>query len=93
MCLDDELRLKTKALEKGLLMMGPLGNALINGFPLAFANQSQRNHWYISARNRIQEICCGIANRGGGRHPGHWNGRLDGKKEIGGLLLRVGGIF
>lgn len=91
--LDDELRLKTKALEKGLLMMGPdCGTAIINGVPLAFANQVPRgNIGIISASGTgLQEICCGIANRGGGITQAIGTGGRDGKKEIGGLMLRAG---
>jgi FdrA protein len=40
---EEEIELKTLALEKGLLMMGPdCGTAIINGVPLGFANRVRK---------------------------------------------------
>ncbi len=46
---ESELKLKQKAVEKGLLMMGgpDCGTAIINGIPLAFANKVKKgSNWY-----------------------------------------------
>lgn len=88
--LEDELALKTKAVEKGLLMMGPdCGTAIINGTPLAFANRVPRGKiGIISASGTgLQEISASIANLGGGVTQAFGTGGRDGKSMIGGLML------
>jgi len=91
--LKDELALKQKALSKGLLMMGPdCGTAIINGCPLAFANDVPRGGIGIvaSSGTGLQEITCGIANRGFGISQALGTGGRDGQNEIGGLMLLAG---
>ncbi len=90
--LEDELALKTKAVQKGLLMMGPdCGTAIINGTPLAFANHVPRGKIGIvsASGTGLQEISSTIANLGGGISQAFGTGGRDGKKEIGGLMLRT----
>ncbi len=90
--LEDELALKHKALKKGLLMMGPdCGTAIINGLPLAFANNVPTgNIGIVSASGTgLQDITCGIANRGCGITQAFGTGGRDGKKEIGGIMLKA----
>ncbi|HPH93696.1 MAG TPA: acyl-CoA synthetase FdrA [Candidatus Cloacimonas sp.] len=88
--LEDELSLKQKALNKGLLMMGPdCGTAILNGVSLAFANNVPRGKIGIVAASGtgLQEISSTIANLGGGISQAFGTGGRDGKKEIGGIML------
>lgn len=88
--LEDELALKTKAVAKGLLMMGPdCGTAIINGVPLAFANSVPGGKIGIvsASGTGLQEISATIANLGGGVSQAFGTGGRDGRKEIGGLML------
>jgi FdrA protein len=88
--LEDELRLKQKAISKGLLMMGPdCGTAIVNGVPLGFANSVPLgNIGIVSASGTgLQEVSCGIANRGFGISQAFGTGGRDGKAQIGGLML------
>ncbi|HAX2880389.1 TPA: acyl-CoA synthetase FdrA [Escherichia coli] len=62
--LEDEIQLKTRAREKGLLVMGPdCGTSMIAGTPLAFANvMPEGNIGVIGASGTgIQELCSQIA--------------------------------
>ncbi|CAO81438.1 acyl-CoA synthetase FdrA [Candidatus Cloacimonas acidaminovorans] len=88
--IEDELSLKQKALKKGLLMMGPdCGTAILNGVPLAFANNVPRGKIGIvsASGTGLQEISTTIANLSGGISQAFGTGGRDGKKEIGGLML------
>lgn len=88
--IEEELRLKRKALEKGLLMMGPdCGTAVINGVPLAFANEiATGDIGIVSASGTgLQEVIAGLSHRGRGISQAFGTGGRDGKKEIGGLML------
>ena len=88
--IEDELSLKQKALKKGLLMMGPdCGTAILNGVPLAFANNVPCGKIGIvsASGTGLQEISSTIANLGGGISQAFGTGGRDGKKEIGGLML------
>lgn len=67
--LDDEIALKTLAVSKGLLMMGPdCGTAIINGKPLCFANTVRRGTVGIVAASGtgLQETTCLIDRYGAG---------------------------
>ena len=67
--IEDEIELKKKAIEKGLLMMGPdCGTAIIAGVPLALANVVRRGDIGIVAASGtgIQEVTCLIDRFGGG---------------------------
>ena len=66
---EDEVDLKERATEKGLLMMGPdCGTALINGKPLCFANVVRRGAIGLVAASGsgLQEVICCIDRMGGG---------------------------
>ncbi len=89
--LEDELMLKQKASEKGLLMMGPdCGTAIINGTPLAFANAVSRGKIGIvsAAGTGLQEVSTGISRYGCGISQAFGSGGRDGKAEIGGIMLK-----
>lgn len=67
--LEDEVRLKKKAHEKGLLLMGPdCGTGIISGIPMAFTNVvNQGNIGIVGASGTgIQEVTAMIDKLGGG---------------------------
>lgn len=67
--LEDEVRLKTKAHEKGLLLMGPdCGTGIISGVPIAFTNVVKPGNISIVAASGtgIQEVTTIIDRLGGG---------------------------
>ena len=86
--IEDELRLKRKAVEKGLLVMGPdCGTAVINGTGLGFANRLRRGEIGIVAASGtgLQAVSTGIHNLGGGVSQAIGTGGRDLKKTIGGI--------
>lgn len=90
--IEDEIELKKKAIEKGLLMMGPdCGTAIIAGVPLALANVVRRGDIGIVAASGtgIQEVTCLIDRFGGITHALGCGGR-DLRKQVGGLEMRFG---
>lgn len=90
MSVADELKLKQKAISKGLLMMGPdCGTAIINGVPLAFANVVPRGKIGIvsASGTGLQELCVNIAHEDLGISQAFGTGGRDGKQEIGGIML------
>jgi len=87
---EDEIKLKKQAVEKGLLMMGPdCGTAIINGIPLAFANVLNRGNIGIvgASGTGLQEVSSIITNLGGGISQAIGTGGRDVKKEVGGLMF------
>lgn len=87
---EDELKLKTIASEKGLLVMGPdCGTAIINGVPLAFANAVNKGDIGIVAASGtgLQEVSCLISEAGCGISQAIGTGGRDVKKEIGGIMF------
>jgi succinyl-CoA synthetase alpha subunit len=87
---EDELKLKTYASKKGLLVMGPdCGTAIINGVPLAFANVVNKGNIGIVAASGtgLQETSCIISNSGAGISQAIGTGGRDVKKEIGGIMF------
>jgi succinyl-CoA synthetase alpha subunit len=92
--LDDEVALKTFARPKGLLVMGPdCGTALINGFPLCFANVVRRGSVGIVAASGtgLQEVSCLLDRFGAGVSQGIGTGGRDLKNEkVGGLTMLTG---
>ncbi len=87
---EDEIKLKKQAVEKGLLMMGPdCGTAIINGIPLAFANVVNRGNIGIVAASGtgLQEVSSIITNLGGGISQAIGTGGRDVKKEVGGTMF------
>jgi succinyl-CoA synthetase alpha subunit len=88
-----ELSLKQKAVEKGLLMMGPdCGTAIINGVPLAFANVVKRGKIGVvgASGTGTQEVTCIIDQLGAGVSQVIGTGGRDLKSEIGGLMMIQG---
>lgn len=86
--LDDELKLKQKAREKGLLVMGPdCGTAIINGIGLGFANRVRRGKIGIVAASGtgLQAAGAEIHRLGGGISQAIGAGGRDLKDEIGGI--------
>jgi len=87
---EDELKMKQKAVKKGLLMMGPdCGTAIINEIPLAFANVVNKGNIGIVAASGtgLQEVSSIISNLGGGISQAIGTGGRDVKKEIGGIMF------
>lgn len=86
--IDDEVRLKRLAAERGLLMMGPdCGTALIAGAPLAFANAVPRGEIGIASASGtgLQEVASLIARLGGGVSHGIGVGGRDLDERVGAL--------
>ncbi len=91
--LEDEVALKQKALRKGLLVMGPdCGTAIINGVPLAFANEVRRGEIGIvaAAGTGLQEVSSIIHNLGAGISQAIGTGGRDIKPAVGGLMMLQG---
>lgn len=87
---EDEIRLKKLAINKGLLVMGPdCGTAIINGIPLAFANVVNRGNIGIvgASGTGIQEVSSIISNLGGGISQAIGTGGRDVKKEVQGMMF------
>ncbi|CAD5672958.1 TPA: acyl-CoA synthetase FdrA [Escherichia coli] len=86
--LEDEIQLKSRAREKGLLVMGPdCGTSMIAGTPLAFANvMPEGNIGVIGASGTgIQELCSQIALAGEGITHAIGLGGRDLSREVGGI--------
>lgn len=87
---EDERRLKEKAHEKGLLVMGPdAGTAIVSGVPLAFANVvKQGNIGLIGASGTgIQEVSVQIDRFGGGVSHAIGTGGRDLSDKIGAITM------
>jgi FdrA protein len=90
---EDERRLKQKAVEKGLLLMGPdCGTAIINGVPLCFANAVKRGKIGIvgASGTGTQEVSTQIDKLGEGLSQVIGTGGRDLKESIGGLMMLQG---
>ncbi|SFC74823.1 FdrA protein [Pragia fontium DSM 5563 = ATCC 49100] len=88
MSLEDEVRLKSKASSKGLIMMGPdCGTSIISGAPLAFSNVlPQGNIGVIGASGTgIQELVSQVALAGQGITHAIGLGGRDLSVEVGGV--------
>ncbi len=91
--LEAEVELKTQALKKGLLVMGPdCGTAIINGTPLAFANEVRQGKIGIvaAAGTGLQEVSTLINNSGEGISHGIGTGGRDVKSAVGGITMIQG---
>ena len=89
--LKDEIRLKRKAREKGLLLMGPdCGTAVINGTGLGFANRLRKGKIGIVAASGtgLQAVSASIHNLGGGISQAIGTGGRDLKREVGGISAK-----
>ena len=88
--LADEAELKQRAVDKGLLLMGPdCGTAILSGVALALANVVRRGEIGLAAASGtgIQEVTCLIDRFGGGVSHAIGVGGRDLKKEIGGVMM------
>ena len=86
--IDDEVLLKREARDLGVLVMGPdCGTCVINGVPLAFANQLPRGDIGIvgASGTGIQEVSCLLAGMGQGISHAIGVGGRDMGKEVGGI--------
>ncbi|MEG1524176.1 MAG: acyl-CoA synthetase FdrA [Clostridia bacterium] len=91
--IDEEKALKEYAYKKELLVMGPdCGTAIINHVPLAFANVVRAGDIGIVAASGTgtQEISSIIDQLGGGVSQVIGTGGRDLKKDIGGLMMKLG---
>jgi succinyl-CoA synthetase alpha subunit len=91
--IESELRMKKRAVEKELLMMGPdCGTAIINGIPLCFANVVSRGPIGVvgASGTGTQEVTCLIDQLGAGVSQVIGTGGRDLKVEIGGLMMLQG---
>jgi len=89
----EERRIKQRAREKDLLVMGPdCGTAIVNGVPLGFANVVRRGDIGLVAASGtgLQEVTCRIHNLGGGVSQALGTGGRDLKEEIGGITMLQG---
>ncbi|MDA0262352.1 MAG: oxidoreductase, partial [Proteobacteria bacterium] len=87
--LGDEIELKQKGLDRGLLVMGPdCGTALIGGMGLGFANAVPRGPiGVVSASGTgLQEVSSLVARHGGGISHGLGVGGRDLSREVGGRM-------
>lgn len=88
--LEEEIELKNKAIEKGLLMMGPdCGTTIINGTALGFANGVNRGNigMVAAAGTGLQEVTCIVDKLGGGISQALGTGGRDLSDEIGGKMM------
>jgi FdrA protein len=84
---EEEVRLKTLAAERGLLCMGPdCGTAIVAGVPLGFANQIPRGPIGLvgASGTGLQEVTCLIARRGAGISHALGTGGRDVSRAVGG---------
>ncbi len=87
--LDDEVRLKRLAANKGLLLMGPdCGTAYLNGVPLGFANAVPRGRVGIVAASGtgLQQVAALLAAGGEGISQAVGVGGRDTTEAVGGLM-------
>lgn len=85
---EDELKLKQKGRDAGLLVMGPdCGTAIINGIGLGFANRVRRGEIGIVAASGtgLQSVSVQIHNLSAGVSQAIGTGGRDLKTEIGGI--------
>ncbi|MCC8166482.1 MAG: acyl-CoA synthetase FdrA [Planctomycetes bacterium] len=90
--LADELALKSMAVKKGLIVMGPdCGTAIIDGVPLAFANVVRPGPVGIigASGTGLQEVTCLLDRLGVGINQAYGIGGRDLKDDIGGLSCFV----
>ncbi len=89
--MEDEAELKSLAVERGLLLMGPdCGTAIVNGIALALANVVCRGDIGLAAASGtgIQEVTCLIDRFGGGVSHAIGVGGRDLRRQIGGIMMR-----
>jgi len=90
--LEEEIALKKKGAEKGLLVMGPdCGTAMINGIGLGFANQVRRGSIGMVAASGtgLQQVSVRIHQLGRGLTHALGTGGRDLTSQVGGLTARM----
>lgn len=88
--IEEEVELKERALEKGLLMMGPdCGTAILNGVALGFANKVSKGKIGIvgASGTGIQEVTTIIDKNGSGITQALGTGGRDLKEAVGGKMM------
>ena len=91
--LEEELDLKKKGAQRGLLVMGPdCGTAIINGIGLGFANQVRRGSIGLVAASGtgLQQVSVRIHEYGGGLTHALGTGGRDLSSAVGGITARMG---
>jgi FdrA protein len=91
--LEDEFQLKQEARERGLLMLGAeCGTAILDGFPLGFANLIRRGSIGLVAASGsgLQEVTCLIDRWGGGITHAIGVGGRDLSAKVSGLGMQAG---
>ena len=89
--LDQEIRLKSYASSRGLLVLGPgAGTSIVNGVGLGFANSVRKGDVGIvaSAGTGIQEVSTMLDSIGLGVSAALGVGGTDVKEEVGGLMMK-----
>ena len=90
---EDELELKKRARELGLLMMGPdCGTAMVAGVGLGFINRVRRGRIGLvgASGTGIQEIACRVHSLGEGISQAIGTGSADLSARVGGLMTAFG---
>ncbi|MBY0121242.1 acyl-CoA synthetase FdrA [Bacillus sp. S/N-304-OC-R1] len=91
--IEDEVQLKKKAREKGLLVMGPdCGTGILDGVPIAFANVVKKGRIGIvgASGTGIQEVSTIIDRLGEGVSHAIGTGGRDLKEPIGAITMMEG---
>ncbi len=91
--LGDEVALKQRAAEQGLLVMGPdCGTAIVNGVGLGFANQVRRGQIGLvaAAGTGLQQVTSRIHQLGSGITHALGTGGRDLSQEVGAVTARQG---
>ena len=89
--LEDEIRLKKKAHDKGLLLMGPdCGTGIISSIPMAFTNVVNPGNIGIvgASGTGIQEVTTIIERLGGGVVHAIGTGGRDLHEDVGGITMK-----
>jgi succinyl-CoA synthetase alpha subunit len=91
--LEDEVALKRRASERGLLVMGPdCGTAIIDGVPLAFANRVRRGPigCVAASGTGLQQVTTLVDRRGLGVSQAIGTGGRDLSQAVGGVTMLAG---
>ncbi len=89
---EDEIDLKKKATEKGLLVMGPdCGTAIVRGIGLGFANKVRLGPIGVvaAAGTGLQQVSARIHQLGGGMTYGLGTGGRDLSEKVGAVTFRM----
>ncbi len=90
---EEEISLKQKATEKGLLVMGPdCGTAIVRGVGLGFANKVRLGPigMVAAAGTGLQQVSARIHQLGGGMTYGIGTGGRDLSEKVGAVTFRMG---